>query len=170
MIIFDQENLWLPRHMHTVYCAADIVGAALMLFTGETPDIGYTAVFTDQHFRFTKTLKYHAHSSGNVIRYRHPDFVGIALTVHELGHTFDRLAKLQPQSELALDGLDIKAGSLWPGMHPPSLEGYTHAEKWANMFADWCMGMLAQNAVGKRLEKFMTDGMPAWCALAMGKG
>ena len=160
MIIFDQEQLWTVRSMATVLAAADVVAAAL--------GADFDSVYGLQHVRFTSTLEYWAKSNNNVIRFRHPDFVGVALTVHELGHTFDRRAGLKPQKALAAAKLPLKAGSMCADMHTPAMGEYTPAEAWANLFADYCLGMLAQNAAGRELRAWMDAHMGEWVKIAIG--
>lgn len=163
-IIFDQPQLWSGANCDTVELAAEIVGIALSKYTGLSASESFNAVFGKVTVRFTKTLQYHALAKWGVIRFQSADVIGLALVVHELWHLFCARTKNKPIKDLAW--LDTTPGRLWPGMHPPSLEGYNDTEETVNSLSDWCMGMLAQNGFGRALRDEINEGMPAWIAEA----
>lgn len=168
MIIYDLPDLWDARARATVELAALVVGTALAPYTGLDAAASFEAVFGNVRVRFTRTLKFHALAKWGVIRFQSADVINLALVVHELWHLFCVKAKNKPIEELTC--LDTTHGRLWPGMHPPELEGYNSTEDAVNLLSDWSMGMLAQNGFGRGLQNEIAANMGEWCAVAMGGG
>ena len=169
MIIYDLPDLWDARARATVELAAQVVGTALMPYTGLDPAASFEAVFGEQHVRFNNDGDFQEYSSGDKMIF-HRNRVYLQLVIHALGHTFDRRANLRPQIELAAGRFNLRHGLLFAGMHPASMEGGNEPnERWANTWEAFCCQTFAPNIFGVALEKFMTENMPAWCALAMGR-
>ena len=167
-ITFDQPELWTPAARECVRFAAQIAGFAVAPYAGLPYVHGFDAVFSSITCRFTKTLPTWSSCLYGIIRYRDIRKVGIAITVHELGHRFNVRAKLLPEKQVMKDRINLKAGSLWGGMHPPGMaEGEQPDEIFANLFADYCLGMLNHNKAGDKLRAWMDANMPAWVAAAM---
>jgi len=166
-IIYDQPEIWSIADIGTVWVASKTVELALESYTDLECDDPLNVIFGTQHFRFNNSLRTWAHSTGNVVIFRR-GYVILPLVIHELGHTFDRRAKLQPQKQMVADKIDLRAGSLWGGLHPATMAGGERpAERWANLFADWAMQMLARNAAGDNLRSWMDAHMGEWVVAAM---
>ena len=165
-IIFEPEQSWYPYDRQTVLFAAKLVDHALYPFTGELEGDSFNQVFGPVRLRYTSTLKYWAHASYGVIRFRRSEYVILPLIIHEMGHLFGSRCKNAPTKLIAAENLDVTGGIQWPGMHPPSLVGYNAVEKFANLFADWAMGMLAMNPAGDALRAWFGSNMGAWVATA----
>jgi hypothetical protein len=170
IIIFDQPELWLADDLVIVNLAATIIGNRLSRFSGLNPQETFKRVFGEQHVRFNNAIPNLAYSTGNAVIFRRGK-VALPLLVHEWGHTFDRCCGLRPQKSLFAEAVDLqyREGLQWPGMHPYKSDGGTRAsERWANLFADWALQMLAQNEAGQELGKWVDGYMPGWIAIAMG--
>ena len=171
MIIYDLPDLWDPRARATVELAAQVVGTALMPYTGLDAAESFAAVMGEQHVRYNGAIKYWAYSTGNKVIFRR-GFVLLPLLVHEWGHTFDRRAGLRPSQILeqtqmqAAKRLPLKAASLWPGFHPPGMEEYDINEAFASLFADNAMQMFSIGTAGRELAAWMDAHMPEWVAIA----
>jgi hypothetical protein len=169
MIRYDLPDLWDARARATVELAALVVGTALMPYTGLDPAASFEAVFGEQHVRFNNSNKFMEYSTGDKMIF-HRNRVYLQLVIHALGHTFDRQANLRPQIELAAGRFNLRHALLFPGMHPPSMDGGNEPkERWANSWEAFCCQTFAPNIFGVALEKFMTENMARWCALAMGR-
>ena len=168
MIRYDLPDLWDARARATVELAALVVGTALAPYTGLDPAASFEAVFGEQHVRFNNGGDFYEYSSGDKMIF-HRNRVYLQLVIHALGHTFDRRANLRPQIELAAGRFNLRHALLFPGMHPPSMDGGNEPkERWANSWEAFCCQTFAPNIFGVALEKFMTENMARWCALAMG--
>ena len=169
-ITFDQPELWTDAACESVWTAALITGLAVKRYAVLSSEVSFDAVFapTPITCRFTSTLDTESSCLYGIIRYRDIRKVGIAITVHELGHHLNVRAKLLPEKQVMKDRITLKAGSLWGGMHTPGMaEGEQPDEIFANLFADWCLGMLNHNKAGDKLRAWMDGNMPAWVAAAM---
>ena len=167
-IKFDQPELWTPEATATVELAAHIVGMRMSKYTGLPALDSFNAVIGPIQTWFTSTLDTWASCLYGIIRYRDIRKVGIAITVHELGHALNVRAGLLPEKQIINDRITLKAGSLWGGMHEHwQVEGEQPDEIFANLFADWALGMLNHNKAGDKLRAWMDEHMPAWIAEAM---
>jgi len=164
-IIYDLPEYWDAKSRATIELAALVVGTALAPHTGLDPAASFEAVFGEQHVRYNGAIKYWAYSTGNKVIFRR-GYVLLPLLVHEWGHTFDRRAKLQPSGLVVQITNLVNKARLWPGMHPFGLEGYDCNERWANLFADYCLQMLARNAAGDELRAWFGSNMGAWVEIA----
>jgi hypothetical protein len=168
-IIYDLPEYWDTRARATVELAAHVVGTRLAQYTGLDAAASFEAVYGEQHVRYNGAIKYWAYSTGNKVIFRR-GYVLLPLLIHEWGHTFDRLAELKPSQDIGrVINLAIKA-RLWPGMHPMGWPDYDANEQFANLFADYCLQMIAQNIYGRELAAWMDAHMAEWCAVAMGGG
>lgn len=171
-IVFDLPEMWKRENSLTVNLAAAVIGARLSTFTGLDAQESFSQVFGEQHFRYNNALDNPAHSTGNAVIFRR-GMVTLPLVIHELGHTFDRRCGLKPQTALVAGGMDVihKDGFRWAGMHPlKSEDGERPAERWANLFADWALQMLAPNLDGIALREWVDDHMPGWIEASMQEG
>jgi hypothetical protein len=170
MIIYDLPDLWDAKSRATIELAAQVVGTALMPYTGLDAAASFDAVYGTIHVRFTPTLKTNAQAKWGVIRFAKPEVISIPLVIHELGHLFGVRAKNRPTKQLWDDRyiLDTSWASSWKGMHPPSLEGYNVVEKFCNAWEVEMLNMYADNLEGNELRAWMSAHMGEWCAVAMG--
>ncbi len=176
MIIYDLPALWDARARATVELAAQVVGTALMPYTGLDARESFEAVMGEMYVRFTSDLTTHALALWGGIRFQNSEVITLPLVVHEMGHLFSVRAKNKPTKQLWLDRnkLDTRAGSFYPGYHPPSLPKYNIVEQFCNAWEVWAMELYAQNAAGmtpagRELAAWFSAHMPAWCA-AIGAG
>lgn len=176
MIIFDQPQLWTLEAQATVELSEHIVRWRLSRYTGLSPDDSFEQVFGTLFMRFTPSLKTHALALWGGIRFQKAEVITLPLVIHELGHLFAVRAKNRPTKQLWLDRnkLDTRAGSFYPGMHPPSLPKYNVVEQFCNAWEVWVLELYAQNAAGitpagKALAAWMDAHMGEWCAVAMGR-
>ncbi len=168
MIIYDLPEYWNIEQRRIVDLAALVVGTALAPYTGLDPAASFEAVFGEQHVRFNNGNDFFEYSTGNTMIF-HRNRVYLQLVIHALGHTFDRRAGLKPQVQLAAGRFNLRHALLFPGMHPPSMEGGNDPnERWANTWEAFVCQTFAPNIFGVALEKFMTAHMGEWCAVAMG--
>lgn len=165
LIIFDVPSMWKEESRRTVLLAAEIAGTALMPFTGLSAVESFNLVFGTIHVRFNSTLKFWAYTSGNVIIFRHRNFILLTLILHELGHMFGIRAKNIPTKQFVIDKISTKNGSMWGGMHPPGLDEYSEIEGFSNLFADYCLHMLSLNTYGYNLKRWLNLHMKEWCLL-----
>jgi len=166
-IIYDLPQLWNARSRAIIELAALGVGTALAPHTGLDPAASFEAVFGEQHVRFNNGNDFFEYSSGDKMIF-HRNRVYLQLVIHALGHTFDRRAELQPQIQLAKGRFNLRHGLLFPGMHPPSMEGGNEPnERWANTWENWIMQTLAPNIFGDAISNFMDYNLPEGVAIAM---
>jgi len=167
-ITYDLPQLWDTKSRATIELAALIVGTALSPYTGLDAAASFEAVFGEQHVRFNNGGEFYEYSSGDKMIF-HRNRVYLQLVIHALGHTFDRQAGLKPQVQLAAGGFNLRHALLFPGMHPPSMEGGNEPkERWANSWENFILQTFAPNIFGVALEKFMVENMPAWIEIAIG--
>ena len=174
MIIFDLPDLWLPRPRAIIRHAAATVGLALMPYTGLDPAESFNAVYGPTYMRFTSTLTTHALALWGGIRFQSDDVITLPLVIHELGHLFGVRARNKPTKQLWLDRnkLDTRAGSLYPGYHPPSLPKYNIVEQFCNAWEARVIELYAHDArgitpAGAALRAWFDEYLPAWVAVAM---
>lgn len=168
MIHYDLPATWDARARATVELAAHVVGTRLAQYTGLDAAASFEAVYGEQHVRFNNGIDFYEYSGGDAMIFRRGK-VHLQLVIHALGHTFDRRAGLQPQIQLAKGGFNLRHALLFPGMHPPSMEGGNEPnERWANTWEAFINQTFAPNIFGIALEQFIEDHMAEWCAVAMG--
>jgi hypothetical protein len=172
-VIFDQSDLWDVESRVTIALAVTIVGSRLSHYTGLSPDDSFEQVFGTLFMRFTPSLKTHALALWGGIRFQKTDVITLPLVIHELGHLFAVRAKNKPTKQLWLDRnkLDTRAGSEYPGMHPPSLPKYNVVEQFCNAWEVWVLELYTQNSAGitpagRALRDWMDAHMGEWCAIA----
>ena len=175
-ITFEQQNLWEDASCVTIEIAAEIIGCKLGELTGLSASENFSAVFGPTYMRFTPSLVTHALALWSGIRFQSNEVIRLPLVVHELGHLFSVRAKNKPTKQLWLDRnkLDTRAGSGWPGMHPPSIAKYNVVEQWVNAWEVWVMGLYAHDAngitpAGRELRAWMDEHLPAWIEIARAK-
>jgi len=167
-IIYDLPDLWDERSRATVELAALVVGTALMPYTGMNAEASFEQVFGEQHVRFNNGIDFLEQSTGDAMIFRRGR-VYLQLVIHALGHTFDRQAGLKPQIQLAAGRFNLRHGLLFPGMHPPSMEGGNEPnERWANSWEAFVCQTFAPNIFGVALDKFMKENMARWVEIARG--
>ncbi len=167
-IIYDLPDLWDERSRATVELAALVVGTALMPYTGMNAEASFEQVFGEQHVRFNNGIDFLEQSTGDAMIFRRGR-VYLQLVIHALGHTFDRQAGLKPQIQLAAGRFNLRHGLLFPGMHPPSMEGGNEPnERWANSWEAFVNQTFAPNIFGIALDKFMKENMARWVEIARG--
>ena len=166
MIIYDLPDTWDTEARATVELAALVVGTALAPYTGLDAAASFEAVYGEQHVRFNNGNDFFEYSSGDKMIF-HRNRVYLQLVIHALGHTFDRRAGLKPQVQLAAGRFNLRHALLFPGMHPPSMEGGNEPnERWANSWENWVLQTFAPNIFGDALSKFMDAHMGDWVAIA----
>lgn len=169
-IIYDLPELWQEEQKRIIRNAANLIGMAFEPITGMEPEASFAMVLGVNHVRYSYGLQWGAHSTGNVIQFRHANFVTTPYLVHEYGHTLGRLAGNAPSKAVAAERIFINSASKWPGMHPITMQGgHLAAERWANLFEIWVMMLFADNDEGRRLRKWLDERMPGWIQAAMAK-
>lgn len=169
-IIFDIPEQWQAAQKRIIYNAAWIIGLALEPLTEMEPEASFAMALGVNHVRYSYGLLTGAHSTGNVIQFRHANFVTTPYLIHEYGHTLGRLAGNAPSKAVAAERIYINNASRWPGMHPITMQGgHLAIERWANMFEIWVMMLFADNQEGKQLRLWLDERMPGWIQAAMAK-
>ena len=174
-ITFEQPELWITKSYDTVLAAVYLVGAALMPYMDRRmrQDEVFLSVFGPTYMRFTPSLNTHALSLWSGIRFQNNEVITLPLVIHELGHLFGVRAKNKPTKQLWIDinKLNTRAGSEYPGMHPPWLPKYNVVEQFCNAWEIWVMELYAQDAkgitpAGDALRAWFGSNMGAWVATA----
>ena len=167
-IKFYQRRLWVDDTIPLVEDAIYIVSRRLSKYTGLSPIETFNAVFGGMSSWFSKPLKTWASSMYGIIRYQSPATVGIAITIHELGHRFNVRAKLIPEKQYREDKAMLVGVGLWDGFHPESMaEGSQPDEGLADLLMHYFLGTLKQDKHGRAARAWVETYMPAWVAEAM---
>ena len=169
-IVYDQPEKWSEKNHGIIEYAALLIGGNLSKYTGLDAVESFNAVMGEIHVRFTSTLDTWASSLWGVIRYRDPEKVGLAITVHEMMHRFNVCARLKPQRQLVQDKINCAHASLWPGFHTRSMAEGDQPDEWlANLLTDYFMGLLDHNEAGLAARTWIESKLGEWVDIAMGR-
>ena len=173
-IIYDLPELWDAKSRATIELAGpQVVGTALMPYTGLDAAASFEAVMGEMYVRFTSDLTTHALALWGGIRFQNSEVITLPLVVHEMGHLFSVRAKNKPTKQMWIDRNKIPLAISWPGMHPPSIAKYNIVERFCNAWEVWVMELYAQNAngmtpAGRALRTWFATHMGEWVKIAIG--